>query len=41
MVDMAEKIGRAACTELQKEFSSDNVAFIPTDVTQSDQLVSV
>lgn len=39
MIDVAEQVGKAACAELQKEFSYNDVAFIPTDVTQREQLV--
>ncbi len=40
MVDMAEEVGKRVCAELQKEFSPNDVMFIRTDVTQSEQLVS-
>ena len=40
MIDVAEQVGRTACSALQEEFSPDDVMFIPTDVTQSKQLVS-
>ena len=39
MVDISEKIGRVSCSELQKEFSANDVIFLPTDVTKRDQLV--
>ena len=39
MVDISEKIGRVSCSELQKEFSANDVMFLPTDVTNRDQLV--
>ena len=40
MVDISEKLGRAACTELQNEYSKDNVIFHLCDVTKREQLVS-
>ena len=40
MVDISEKLGRAACTELQNEYSKDNVIFHLCDVTKVEQLVS-
>lgn len=39
MVDISEKLGRAACTELQNEYSKDNVVFHLCDVTKREQLV--
>ncbi len=39
MVDISEKVGRAACAELQNEHSKDNVVFHPCDVTNIEQLV--
>ena len=40
MVDISEKLGRATCTELQNEYSKDNVMFHLCDVTKVEQLVS-
>ena len=40
MVDISDKLGRAACTELQNEYSKDNVMFHLCDVTKIEQLVS-
>lgn len=40
MVDISEKLGRTACTELQNEYSKDNVIFHLCDVTKIEQLVS-
>lgn len=39
MVDVNEKLGRAACTELQNEYSRENVMFTLCDVTKREQLV--
>lgn len=39
MVDISEKLGRAACTELQNEYSKDKVVFHLCDVTKLEQLV--
>ena len=38
---MLEEVGRAACSELQHEFSVDQVMFIAVDVTDKVQLVSL
>ena len=40
MIDVDEKTGLAACTELQKEYSSKGVMFTRCDVTKPDELVS-
>ena len=40
MADVNNTVGVAACDALQREFGKDTVTFIPTDVTDSKQLVS-
>ena len=40
MIDIDEKTGLAACTELQKEYSTKGVMFTRCDVTKPDELVS-
>ena len=40
MVDLSEQIGKAACAELQRDYSTKDVAFFCTDVTKREQLVS-
>ena len=40
MLDIDEEKGLAACTELQKEYHTENVMFITCDVSDQDQLVS-
>ena len=40
MIDVDEKTGLAACTELQKEYSTKSVMFTRCDVTKPDELVS-
>ena len=40
MIDIDEKMGLAACTELQKEYSTKSVMFTRCDVTKPDELVS-
>lgn len=40
MVDIDEEKGLKACTELQKQYSTQNVMFTHCDVTKSDELVS-
>ena len=39
LADIDETVGVATCSELQKEFSRNAATFIPTDVTDSMQLV--
>ena len=39
-MDVSEQVGRAACSNLQEEFNREDVIFTPTDVTDSEQLVS-
>ena len=41
MLDINEKVGKAACSNLQKEFTHDDVMFVATDVTKKDQLVRI
>ena len=41
MLDISEKVGREACTELQGEYSKDSVMFTHCDVTKREQLVSL
>lgn len=41
IVDISEKLGRAACTELQKDYSKKSVLFTVCDVTKREQLVSL
>ena len=40
MLDISEKLGKEACTELQSEYSKDTVMFTLCDVTKREQLVS-
>ena len=40
MVDM-DQLGQKACSELQKEFPTNDVQFLKADITDSEQLVSV
>ena len=40
MIDVDEKMGLVACTELQKEYSTKSVMFTRCDVTNPDELVS-
>ena len=41
MLDISDKLGREACTELQGKYSKDSVMFILCDVTKREQLVSL
>lgn len=41
MLDISDKLGRTVCSELQKEFAPDDVTFIHTDVTKTEQLVKI
>lgn len=41
LADVSETVGVATCNALQGEFGKEMVTFIPTDVTDSVQLVSV
>ena len=41
LADMNKTVGVATYNALQKEFGKNTVSFIPTDVTDSTQLVSV
>ena len=41
MVDLSEQIGKAACAELQRDYSAKDVSFFCTDVTKKEQLVSL
>lgn len=34
-----ENVGKIACSDLQKEFSKEDVKFLKADVTNSEQLV--
>ena len=40
MVDLSEQVGKAACAELQRDYSPEDVAFFCTDVTKKEQFVS-
>ena len=40
MIDVDEKTGLEACTELQKKHSAKNVVFTRCDVTKPEELVS-
>ena len=40
LADVNKTVGGATCNALQKEFGKNTVIFIPTDVTDTTQLVS-
>ena len=40
LADINNTVGDATCSSLQREFGGNNVIFIHTDVTDSNQLVN-
>ena len=39
ILDINEEVGQTTCTELQNEYSTNNVLFICCDVSNQEQLV--